>query len=131
MNFENACKNYIQMRKSVAAIEAKAKADAAEYKSKMLMLETWITMKADEEGLDNVKTPYGTAYWSTIASATVADRDAFMRFVREQEAFDMLENRVSKEAVKSYMAENNGLVPPGVDFSQIRRFNLRVAGEKD
>ena len=131
MNFESACMNYIALRREVEAIEKKAKADAADAKEKMLALETWLTMKADTDGLENIKTSYGTAYWSIISSAKVANRDAFMTFVRSEEAYDMLENRVSKEAVKSYMEANDGLVPPGIDFSQIRKFNLRVAGEKE
>jgi hypothetical protein len=131
MNYSTACKNYIELRNKVNEIENKAKADAAEHKEKMLQLETWLTMKADEEGLDNIKTEFGTAYWSNIASAKVANRDAFMDFVKRENAFDMLENRVSKEAVKSYMAGHDNMVPPGVDFSQIRKFNLRATGGAD
>ena len=131
MNFDNACKNYVSLRKEVDEIERKAKADSVVLKEKMLALETWLTLKADEDGLENIKTAHGTVYWSIISSAKVASRDAFLDFVRSKEAYDMLENRVSKEAVKSYMEANNGLVPPGVDFSQIRKFNLRIASEKD
>ena len=131
MNFDNACKNYVALRREVDDIERVAKAATASLKEKMLALETWLTLKADEAGLENIKTAHGTAYWSIIASAKVANRDTFLDFVRKEEAYDMLENRVSKEAVKSYMEAHDGLVPPGVDFMQIRKFNLRIASEKE
>ena len=131
MNFDIACKNYVLLRKEVDEIERAAKATTAGIKEKMLALETWLTLKADEAGLENIKTAHGTAYWSNIASAKVASREAFLDFVRKEEAYDMLENRVSKEAVKSYMEAHDGLVPPGVDFTQIRKFNMRAAGDKD
>jgi hypothetical protein len=131
MTYEKAMRAYLGLRTQLEQKEAAHKAEVAAIKSQMVDLETWITMKAGEDGTDTVKNEHGTVYWSTHASATVASRDAFMTFVKENDAFELLENRVSKAAVKAYMEANDGLVPPGVNFTTVRVFNLRKAGAKE
>jgi len=124
MTFDKALKLYLDLRRQVDRIEDERKAQVAELKSQMLDLETWVTAKAQKEGLETVKATTGTAYWSTHNSCTVASRDAFFGYVREHDAFDLLENRASKTAVKSFIEANNE-PPPGVNFSSIRVFNVR------
>ena len=131
INFEKAARAYTELRQQIEAIEAEAKGKVAILKTQLLDIETWLTMKADEQGLVNIKTSLGTAYWSNIASAKVADRAVLFDYIKEHDAFDLLESRVSKEAVKSHMEAHGGLPPPGVDFSQIRRFNFRAEKPDD
>ena len=128
MNFDRATQLYSELRNEIADIEREAKVKSAELKTKMLALENWITLAADEQGLKNVPTPHGTAYWSVHNSASVASRDAFMDFVRDNEAWDLLEPRASKTAAKSFV-EGHGEPPPGVTYSTVRVFNLRTTKE--
>lgn len=131
MNYEKAGKAYVELTNQIAAIEAKAKSETAILKQQLKDIETWFTIKADAEGLKNVPTTVGTAYWSTHSSAKVANRTEFFDFVKEHDAFDMLEARVSKLAVAAHIEKYNS-APPGVDFSQVRVFNFRQAkGGKD
>lgn len=124
MTFDKAAKLYVALRRKKEQIEREAKAQTAELAKQMTDLENWFTLKADEEGLKNIPTPHGTAYWSVHHSASVASREAFMNFVRENELWDLLESRASKVAVKSYV-EGHGVPPPGVNYGTIRVFNLR------
>lgn len=131
MTFDKAMSAYLGLRTSVEQAEAAHKAAVATMKAQMLELETWITIKAGEEGLDTIKAKgIGTVYWSTHNSATVASRDALFAYVKAHDAFELLENRVSKTAVKAFM-EAHGEAPPGVNFATVRVFNLRKAGDKD
>jgi hypothetical protein len=128
MDYEKAVKNYLALRGQCAAIEKKAKQDVAELKQKMSMLETWITLKADEEGLKSVPTTLGTGYWSTHYTCTVAEPAAFFDAVREQGAWDLLDKRANKTAVRAYI-DANGAPPPGVNFGSYRAFNVRETKE--
>ena len=47
--------------------------------------------------------------------ANVADWDAVLTFIRENDAFDMLEKRVSKTAVRGYI-DLTKAVPPGITY---------------
>ena len=54
----------------------------------------------------------------------MGDWDAVLGFIRENEAFDMLEKRISKIAVRGYI-EANKAVPPGVNYGTKLEVNIR------
>jgi predicted NAD/FAD-binding protein len=130
MNYDMAAEKYLTVRKEIEALERAHKEAKAELVEKQLALENWFTAKAQEDGLETVKTPHGTAYWSTHNTATVASREAFFSFCKEHDAWDMVESRASKTGVKSFI-ESHGEPPPGVNFSSTRVFNLRKAQSKE
>jgi hypothetical protein len=90
----------------------------------MITLENWFTAKAQEDGLSTIKTNAGTAYWSTHHSATVGSREDLFNFCKDNNAWDLLEARASKTAVRSYI-EASGEPPPGVNFKSVSVFNFR------
>ena len=130
MNYDIAAEKYLQVRKEVDDLEREHKTAKAVLTEKLVALENWMTAKAQEDGLETVKTPHGTAYWSTHHTATVGSREEFFNFCKEHDAWDMVESRASKTGVKSYI-EANGAPPPGVNFSSARVFNLRKAQSKE
>ena len=71
-----------------------------------------------------METKHGTAFLTTTDFATVADWDAMLTFVRENDAYDMLEKRVSKTAVRGYI-EQTKTVPPGVNYGTRLDVNIR------
>jgi len=130
LNFEQAGEKYIALRNEVARIEGEAKTAVAELKSTMQDIENWFTIRAQEEGLSKIPTSVGTVYWSTHNSATVADRAALFEFCSANNAWDLIESRVSKTAVKSHI-EGHGVPPPGVNFASVQVFNLRKTTPKE
>ncbi len=130
MNYDIAAEKYLQVRKEVDDLEREHKTAKAVLTEKLVALENWMTAKAQEDGLETVKTPHGTAYWSTHNTATVGSREEFFNFCKEHDAWDMVESRASKTGVKSYI-EANGAPPPGVNFSSAKVFNMRKAQSKE
>ena len=63
---------------------------------------------------------------SVTNSATIADWDAYLAFVKENDRFDMLEKRCAKLAVEQYRAANDDL-PPGVNWKSAVTVNVRRA----
>lgn len=124
MNYEQAADRYMSVRKELDALEREYKERKAKIKEKQIALENWFTAKAQEDGLSTIKTNYGTAYWSTHHSATVASREDLFSFCRDNDAWDLLEARASKTAVRSYI-EAAGEPPPGVNYKSVSVFNFR------
>jgi phage-related tail fiber protein len=124
MDYDKAVEKYLAFRNEIDEIEREAKVKVAAIKQKMSMLETWVTLKAEQEGLKTVPTQNGTAYWSTHHSCSVAEPSIFFDYVRDNQAWDLIEKRASKLAVKSFIDES-GNPPPGVNFSSYRVFNVR------
>ena len=115
---------YVKLRTKKDAIEAEAKDRVKGVKEKLEQLEAWLKEKADEQGVTSFKTKHGTAFLTTTHYANVGDWDAVLEFVPENEAFDMLEKRISKIAVRGYI-EANKEVPPGVNYGTKLEVNVR------
>lgn len=115
---------YMKLRGQKEAIEAQMKEQSAAIKAKMEKLESWIKEQADVQGVTSFKTKHGTAFLTTTDYANVADWDAMLAFVRENEAYDLFEKRVSKTAVRGYI-EQTKAVPPGVNYGTRLDVNIR------
>jgi hypothetical protein len=120
---------YVKLRTKKDAIEAETKDRVKGIKEKLEQLEAWLKEKADEQGVTSFKTKHGTAFLTTTDYANVGDWDAVLEFVRENEAFDMLEKRISKIAVRGYI-EANKEVPPGVNYGTKLEVNVRKPSVK-
>ena len=117
-------KKYMRLREKKAATEAEIKERVDAIKADMAKLEAFLMAKLDADGLTSFKTDYGTAFLTTTDFANVEDWDAVLRFIREEDAFDMLEKRVSKTAVRGYI-EANKEVPPGIKYGTKLDINVR------
>ena len=115
---------YMKLRSQKESIEAETKDRVAGIKAKMEKLEAWIKEQADAQGVTSFKTRHGTAFLTTSDYANVADWDSVLDFIREHEAYDMLEKRISKVAVRGYI-EQNKTVPPGVNYGTRLDVNIR------
>lgn len=130
MNYDVAAERYLSVRQAIDRLEKQHKQEKAVLMEKLVALENWFTAKAQEDGLESVKTPQGTAYWSTHHTATVASREDFFAYCKANDTWDMVEARASKTGVKSFI-EEHGEPPPGVNFSSTRVFNFRKAQSKE
>jgi len=106
---------YITLRNRKEILEADTKEIVVGIKEKMLKLEAWIQAKSDETGVKSFKTDHGTAFLTTSDYASVANWDAVLAFVKENEAWDMLTRGVNKRSVRGYI-DANKTVPDGVNF---------------
>lgn len=123
-------RTYMKLREQKAAIEAETKDRLAGLKVKMEKLEAYLKIQMDQQKLTSFKSEYGTAFLTTTDYANVSDWDATLDFVRTNDAFDMLEKRVSKLAVRSYIEEYKA-VPPGITYGTKLEVNIRKPGAKE
>ena len=130
VNIDDAIAAYIKLRETKAQIKAEAEAKASEISVKLDKLEGWIKERADENGVTSFKTKHGTAFLTTVDFATVADWDAMLTFVKQNDAYDMLEKRVSKTAVRGYIDQLKA-VPPGVNYGTRIEVNVRKPTAKE
>jgi hypothetical protein len=120
---------YMALRKQKEQAEAAVKTQVEDIKAKMAKLEAWIKIQADTQGVTSFKTNHGTAFLTTTDYANVADWDAVLKHIRDTGAYDMLEKRISKMAVRGYI-EQNKIVPPGVNYGTKLELNIRKPATK-
>ena len=129
MTVDQVIEAYLKYRNKKESLEAEIKDQVKELKDKMAKLEAWIKAKADAEGVTSFKTAHGTAFVTTNDYANVADWDAVLSFIKKNDAFDMLEKRVSKNAVRGYIDEHK-TVPSGVNYGTRIDVNVRKPANK-
>jgi len=112
---DNIIEKYIQLRDRKADLKASFDASVAEIDVYMKKCEGAIMTHLDKNGVDSVGTPNGTAFKSTTTSATVADKEIFLNYVRSNDAWPLMDVRASKTAVAEFVAETSDL-PPGINW---------------
>jgi hypothetical protein len=123
-NVDQVIAAYVKMREKKSRMEAEVKAEVAKINERLMRLEGWLREKADEQGVTSFKTNHGTAFMTTVDFASVADWDAVLKFIKDNDAYDMLERRVSKTAVRGYI-EANKSIPAGINYGTKLEVNVR------
>ena len=124
MNYDDLVSKYIEFRDAKEAIEKKHKAKLKRINEAMKKIEAMVLEEFNATGQSSAKTEHGTATKMIRTSAKVADRDTFLDFVREEEAWQFIESRVNATAVTEYVEEHDEL-PPGVDMSKMAWVSFR------
>lgn len=124
MDTAKLAKAYIKLRDARAQMKRQFEEQDSALKAKQERLEAEMLRFLQESNTDSVKTVAGTFYRQEEITPTGADWDAFYKWVAENDAFDFLERRIKKTAIKEYMEMNSGAIPPGV--SVYREFVVRV-----
>lgn len=127
MKINDIVERYIALRDKKAEIKKEYELKVAKIDEVMTKAEGVLLKHFDETGSESVKTAAGTAYKAHRTSATVADWDSAFGFIRDQEAWEMLEHRVNKKAVEEYK-EQNGDLPPGINWRAEVVVNVRRGG---
>lgn len=66
-------------------------------------------------GVSSVRTDQGTVVLSTKTRYNTQDWDSFKTFVLQHEAVDLLEKRIAQTNMSTFLEDNPGLVPPGLN----------------
>lgn len=115
---------YIRIRDALKVLEEKYETERAPLVEMQNLLTGWMMEFLDKAGASAVKTKYGTCHTSTRYTASLADPDAFMKFVIANNKFELLDRRANATAVRDYVAENKAL-PPGTNLNSIRTLGVR------
>jgi hypothetical protein len=124
VNIDEVVRGYIALRDKKNQIKKRHTEELKPINEKMEIIEGWLQRDLMHRGVQSEKTNSGTAYLSTVAAATVKDRDEFLKFVKEHEMWDLIENRVAKSVVADYL-EETGDVIPGVNYEKTQVVRIR------
>lgn len=115
---------YVALRDKAAEIKKRHTEELSRFNVAMGMLEGWMLDKLNAAGIESARTDSGTAYKSTRTSAKVVNWTETLAFIREQEAWDLLEARVSKTAAEAIIDETKQPIP-GVSVTRETTINVR------
>lgn len=127
LSIEDAVKLYMDNRKRLSEIEDDYKARKSEVTEQQDILEAYFKMKMQESGLTKLPTASGTPYVSTVQRFKMIDRDAYIKWAKENNFYDGFSNTLNKTALVDYMTQENAGVPPGLELTQVENVNVRTS----
>lgn len=117
---------YIRLRDQKAQLKAEQAKAMAPYDQALEQLEGLALQALNNSGAESMRTTAGTVYTTMRTSATVADKSAFMDFVKDNSAFDLLDVRANKTAVEDFLSQHQD-TPPGVVVRREQTVGFRRA----
>jgi hypothetical protein len=99
---------------------------AKPHKAELTEIKQILFARLNERGADSTRTDAGTAYISTIMSTKIEDLAQLFDFVAEN--WDTVGGEIGLsikiDAVRTFMENHNGQLPPGVSVSHYQRINI-------
>jgi len=107
---------YVRLRDEIKRLDDEHKERMKSHREVLEKLNNVLLSHLNDINGDSVRTDTGTVYRSAKKSASLADPDAFMRFVIGEQAWDLLDRKANVTAVADFI-EDHQTPPPGVNFS--------------
>lgn len=121
---EKVVKAYQKIRAAREDLAREFKVKDDELKEKQERLQNFLLDFLNTNGLQNAATESGIFYKQEDVIPTAADWQAFYAWVKQNDAFDALEKRITRTFIKNWMDDHDGTPPPGV--SVFRKYKVGI-----
>jgi hypothetical protein len=68
-----------------------------------------------EQGASTIRTDYGTVSRRVTKHFWTSDWDSFFKFVKENDAFSLVQQRINNTNMSQFLEENPEVLPPGLN----------------
>ena len=106
---------YLKMRDKRDDMRRDAEAREKEIEEQMSIIETEMLEICKQMNADSVRTPHGTIIRSVKSRYWTNDWDSMYQFIKEHDAFGLLEKRLHQTHLKEFLSENPNTFPIGVN----------------
>jgi len=122
---EKLVKTYIAIRDERNKLAREYDTKDKDLANDLISIEQALLSSCNEIGADSMRTEFGTVIKSTRENFVCGDWDNFKKFVLENEAVELLQQRIHQSNFKEFLSgrEDEGL-PPGI--STMREFKITV-----
>ncbi len=106
---------YRKMQAEVQRLTREYETQVEELKAKQEVVKIAIKDQMLMLGTTSIRTNGGTISLSKKTRYNTADWDSFKEFIKEHDAVDLLEKRIAQTNMATFLEENPGVVPPGLN----------------
>ena len=107
-------KAYIKIRDKRLELEKQIR----DLEEQQEVIQTELLTICKDTGTDGLKTQYGTVSRKLNKRYWTSDWDSFVHFLKEQDAFSLLQQRINGTNMDQFLEENPDLHPPGLNADQ-------------
>lgn len=105
---------YIKLRNARQKLTQDFESADAELKGKQERVSEMLLEICKDMGADSIKTQFGTASRRLNIRYKTTDWDSMYKFIKEHDAFHLLEQRIHQTNMKNLLEENPEMVPMGL-----------------
>ena len=116
---------YLKIRDAKEVLTQKFKEDAAKLEEQMAVLEQEMLETCKQHNASSIRTPFGTVVRSIKSRYWTNDWDSMYNFVRENDAYGLLERRLHQTNMKQFLEENPDKFPPGMLLDSQYKITIR------
>ena len=122
-------KTYIKIRDARKEMADKYEREDNELKEALESIEQELLEACKSIGADSIRTPFGTLTRSVKKRYWTNDWDSMYRFIKEHDAYGLLEKRIQQTHMKEFLAENPDVYPQGMNVEN--QFTVVVRRKKE
>ena len=113
---DRLAKVYVKIRDKISELTRDYETQVEVLKAQQAQVSSTMKDQLRAMGSLSSKTEYGTVSLITKTRYYAMDKDAFKRFVIENDAADLYEQRVAQKNMAEFLEKNPGNVPPGLNI---------------
>ena len=106
---------YLKIRDAKDKLTADYKQQYADLEAQMAVLEAEMLETCKTMNADSIRTKAGTIVRSIKSRYWTNDWDSMYRFIKENDAYGLLEKRLHQTHMKEFLSENPDLLPMGLN----------------
>lgn len=106
---------YLKIRDKRADIKREFENVDKDLEAQQKMLAEQMLDSCKEIGADSIKTPHGTIIRSVKSKYWTGDWDSMYNFIKEHDAFGLLEKRLHQTNMKDFLNDNPDAMPMGLN----------------
>jgi len=124
-NVEQLVKVYIKMRDARQRLQQDFDEADSKIKVQQEAIQQALLELCKETGTDGLKTAAGTVSRTVKTRYWTSDWNSMKNFIKEHDAFELLEQRVHQTNMKSFLEENPNLMPQGMNIDSKYAITVR------
>ena len=111
VNTEKLAKIYVKIRDKRRELERQV----AELKEQQDLVGSQLLEICKAEGAQTIRTQFGTVSRRITKNYWTSDWDSFFKFLKENDAFSLMQQRINSTNMAQFLEENPDLHPPGLN----------------
>jgi septum formation inhibitor MinC len=120
---------YIKMRDKRSQVKQEWEAEDTKIKEQMELIEEKLLDLCKELNTNTLGTDHGTVIRSIKSRYWTNDWDSMYQFIKEHDAFGLLEKRIQQSHMKEFIQENPDVYPAGMNVEN--QFTVLVRRKKE
>jgi hypothetical protein len=127
VNLEKLMEADVNMRDKIAELEDEIKG----IKEKRDQVQAALNEACKQLNVSSLKTKVGSLSRTLKTRYWTSDWPSMYNFLKENDALELMEKRISQGNMKDFIANNPDLLPPGLQASQEYSITIRKSRDKD